>query len=312
MSNGSLKNAHNLDVHMYSLDELLGLFNLTYQISVDDIKSAKKIVLKTHPDKSRLAPEYFLFYKKAFDIIVQYYETQNKQNQIVPTEKPNYEPIRNNDFNKSTSKKVSSAINEMSAHEFQNTFNKLFDENMSNKPDKSRNEWFSKDEPIHPVNENVSVSNMGQLFDKMKESNANNAMSRYRGVENLYVSGGAGSHLYDNDEDEDNAQYVSCDPFSKLKYDDLRKVHKDQTVFAVSERDINKVAQYSSVDHFMRERGKQPLTPLDKPEAEKMLSLQETQYREHLMKKEHAAKLQTLQYAEKNKTILSSFLQLRN
>jgi len=302
---------HNLNVHMYTLDELLDLFNLTYNINIDDLKRAKKIVLKTHPDKSKLSPEYFLFYKKAFDIIVQYYETQNKQNQVVPTEKVDYEPIKSNDFNKTTVKKVTSTIKEMSASDFQKTFNRLFDENMSTKPDQTRNEWFTKDEPAHQINENVSVSNMGQMFEKMKESNANNALSRYRGVENLYVNIGTGSNIYE-DEVDDNSQYVCCDPFSKLKYDDLRKVHKDQTVFAVSERDINKVKQYSSVDQFMNERGRQSLTPIDKPEAEQMLSRQEQQYREHLMKKEHVAKLQTLQYAEKNKAVMSSFLQLRN
>jgi len=261
-----------------------------------------------HPDKSQLSSEYFLFYKKAFDIIVQYYDNQHKQNQVVPTEKPKYEPIKsNNDFNKTTSKKVSSVINEMSTRDFQNTFNRLFDENMSHKPDNSRNEWFTKEEPVQQMHENVNVSNMGQMFEKMKETNAGTAMSRYRGVENLYVNSGTG--LYEDEEDD---QYVSCDPFSKLKYDDLRKVHKDQTVFAVSERDIHKVKQYSSVDHFMNERGKQSLTPIDKPAAEQMLSLQEQRFRENVMKKEHAAKLQTMQYAEKNKSVLSSFLQLLN
>ena len=304
-----MSKTHNLDVYMYSLDELLGLFNLNYQISIDDLKRAKKVVLKTHPDKSKLPPEYFLFYKKAFDIIVQYYENQTKQNKVVPTEETKYEPIKVNELNKSTTKRVTATINEMSQRDFQNTFNRLFDENMSDKPDSTRNEWFSKDEPAHQIDETVSANNMGRIFEKMKESNANNALSRYRGVENMVVNSGNGSRIYDDEEDD---QYVSCDPFSKLKYDDLRKVHKDQTVFAVSEGDFNKVKQYSSVDHFMNERGKQSLTPLDKSAAENMLSLQEKQYREQLMKKEHAAKLQTMQYEEKNKSVLSSFLQLRN
>jgi hypothetical protein len=95
-----------------------------------------------------------------------------------------------------------------------------------------------------------------------------------------------------------------------LKFDDLRKVHKDQTVFAVSERDINKVQQYSSMDHFMRERGKQTLTPLEKQEAEYMLAMKDKQYRERLMQKEYQANLRALENAEKNKTVLSSFLRL--
>ena len=41
---------HNLNIHMYSLEELLGLFDLTYNITLNDLKRAKKIVLMTHPD----------------------------------------------------------------------------------------------------------------------------------------------------------------------------------------------------------------------------------------------------------------------
>ena len=33
---------HNLDIHMYSLNEILDLFGLTYDISIEDLKRAKK------------------------------------------------------------------------------------------------------------------------------------------------------------------------------------------------------------------------------------------------------------------------------
>ena len=45
---------HNLDIHMYSLNEILDLFGLTYDISIEDLKRAKKKVLMSHPDKSKL------------------------------------------------------------------------------------------------------------------------------------------------------------------------------------------------------------------------------------------------------------------
>jgi hypothetical protein len=43
-----------------------------------------------------------------------------------------------------------------------------------------------------------------------------------------------------------------------------------------------------------------------------MLSIQEQQYRERMMNKGHSANLQTMQYAEKNKAVLSQFLRLTN
>ena len=69
---------HNLNIHQYSFKELLELFDLSNTISVEDLKRAKKKVLMTHPDKSRLPSEYFLFYKKAFEIIYSFYENKVK------------------------------------------------------------------------------------------------------------------------------------------------------------------------------------------------------------------------------------------
>ena len=148
---------------------------------------------------------------------------------------------------------------------------------------------------------------MGQVLDRIKDTQRD--MVKYKGVENLYVNPAFGNSIYDDDNDD---IYVSSDPFGKLKFDDLRKVHKDQTVFGVSEKDIHNVKQYSSVDHMMRERGKQSLTPLEKQEAERILSQQNQQYREQIMHKEYEDKLRTMQYEEKNKNVLATFLQIKN
>ncbi len=117
----------------------------------------------------------------------------------------------------------------------------------------------------------------------------------------------SGANLYD---EENNDDYVQCDPFSKLKYDDLRKVHKDQTVFAVSERDFDKVQKYASMDHLQRERGAVNLTPIEKTHAEKMLAEKEAAIQKAMMAKKHADDLRSMEYAEKNKSVMSSFFQL--
>jgi hypothetical protein len=295
---------------MYSLEELLGLFHLSYDISIDDLHRAKKQVLMTHPDKSKLPPDYFLFYKKAFDIIVRFYENQTKQNKEITEENTTYQPTLKSNV-PTNHRQISKAIQEMSAKEFHERFHTLFQENMQQRPDPAKNAWFTTDSADHTIHESVNQKNMGQLMDQIKEKQA--AMVRYRGVETLYVNSGSGTKLYeDEDEDLENQNYVECDPFSKLKFDDLRKVHKDQTVFSVSEKDYRNHPQYSSVDHFVRERGKQSLTPLEKQEAEKLLQHQEQQHRNRILQKEHAGMLKTMQNEEKNRTVLANFLRLGN
>ena len=300
------QNDYNLDIHTYSLQDLFELFDLTYSISMEDMKRAKKKVLMTHPDKSKLEPKYFLFYKKAFDIIVKFYENQNKQNAKIPNEKQNYD-VGHQHYDKETTQHVSKNIQSIDKQQFNDTFNQLFDKNMVSKPDAERNQWFTNETSIYETTETVNSQNMGQVIDKMRDNQT--SMIKHRGVETLCVNSGFGNSIYD---DEANDTYVTSDPFSKLKFDDLRKVHKDQTVFGVSEKDIHNVQQYSSVDHMMRERGKQSLTPLEKQDAERILAQQNTQYQEQIMQKEYADKLKTMQYEEKNKNVLATFMLLKN
>ena len=298
---------HNLDIQTYSLEELLGLFGLTtYNISTNDLRQAKKRVLMLHPDKSKLESKYFLFYKKAFDVIVQFYDNQNRQHKQVDGKELVYQP--NEDSDNSTSDNINKQINEISNSDFQDKFNRLFESNnMGNRPDTTQNEWFKQEDNEFNIPEGkISKSEMGDAFNRVKQQS--NSVIKYNGVqEMLHTTSAGNSSLY-----EDNDQYVSCDPFGKLQYDDLRKVHRDQTVLAVSEHDFDQSKSYKSVDEFNRARSQYSYDPLEKEKATTMLQEQERVMNEQMMQKEYKSKLQTQQYAEKNKTVLASFLQLKN
>ena len=47
-----------LNINNYDLKDLLNLFQLDYNFTKDELKKAKKVVLKTHPDKSGLDKDY--------------------------------------------------------------------------------------------------------------------------------------------------------------------------------------------------------------------------------------------------------------
>ena len=297
---------HNLNIANYSLDELLGLFDMSCHrlISMEEMKRAKKKVLMLHPDKSRLDPSYFLFYKKALDVVAQFYNHQHRQEVAVNASNTQYVAPS---APKSHSKQIGQVMENMGSTGFQQKFNQLFEENMTKQVDPSKNAWFSSNEPVF---ENVHATNarqMGEVLDNIKQKNQ--AMIQYTGVMEMR-SGGGGTNFYDEEDDDANV-YVTSDPFSKLKYDDLRKVHKDQTVFAVSERDYDKVQKYASVDHFVRERG-QMGPPIEKTQAEQILANREREMQEKMMRRQHQSNLQTMAYEEKNKSVLSSFMYLTN
>ena len=298
---------HNLNIHMYSFAEILTLFDITYDMNIEDLKRAKTQVLKMHPDKSKLSSEYFLFYKSAFDIVHNYYTNQNKQNQQFTSENTNYKNIYKNTVNTPQETQIKNSIKDIKAEEFQLMFNASFEKNMS-KQIVDRNEWFKQDDPIYNIDKNVNKSNMGAELDKIKEKNRD--IVQYKGVQNMTISGG--SNLYDDIDDNTNSDYITSDPFSKLKFDDLRKVHKDQTVFAVSEKDFNSVPQYKNMDEYNNARSKADLNPMEKNKAQQILDHQDRMIRENITQKQHQSTMLTKQYEEKNKNVLAQFLRIEN
>lgn len=297
---------HHLDINDYSLGEVFDLFKIPSKtnITTEHIKQAKKITLSMHPDKSRLPDSYFLFYKKAFEIVVNYYDNQNKISQKVPTENEiKYEDLEKDMNEKEIAKQIQ---NRTAEKNFNKTFNTLFEENMREKPDPTKNEWFRQEEALF---ENVNIKSVGQMnatLEKIKEKSQ--SMAIYKGVQFLNSSRTNGTNLYSDDLEDEN-EYITSDPFSKLKYEDLRKVHKDQTVFSISEKDMSKVPQYNSVDHYQKTR-ESSYTPLEKTEAENILRFREKEMQEKMMQKQYQSDLRTLENIEKSKKVQATFLRI--
>jgi len=300
---------HNLNIHMYKFSELLELFHLNYNSTIEDLKEARKIVLKMHPDKSRLPGDYFLFYKKAFEIVVDHFKEQQKTSKPVPTEKQLYVPPESK-MGEQTDDQISTTIKKMNTGDFQKQFNQLYEENMTRRPDESRNAWFKSNDPLFEFDGPRSAKDIANSIEQVKAKTA--ALSVYKGVQEMNSSVGTTSRFYDEDDEDANSEYVSCDPFSKLKFDDLRKVHKDQTVFAVSEADYGKMQHYGSIDQLNQVRNAQNLKPIDKQIAEKQMAEKEALLQQQAAARQHAAQLRSMHYEEKNKAVLANFMRIGN
>jgi len=293
---------------MYKFSELLELFQLNYNSTIDDLKNAKKIVLKMHPDKSRLPSDYFLFYKKAFEIVVDYFKDQQKTQKQVPTTEQLYTPLESK-MGEDTDKQVAKNIRKMTKEgNFQNQFNRLYEENMTKKVDESKNAWFKNNDPLFEFDGPKSAKDIAMSIEQVKAKSA--AMVAYKGVQEMNSSVGTSTSKFFDEEDEDPNEYVTCDPFSKLKFDDLRKVHKDQTVFAVSEIDYAKMQRYASLDQLNKLRNEN-LKPMDKRIAEQQMAQQDVLMQQQAAARQHASQLRGMEYEEKNKAVLSNFLRIQ-
>lgn len=291
---------HNLDIQSYTFYELLDLFHLDVNdITLDHLKRAKKKVLMMHPDKSNLPKEYFLFYKKAFDIIVRMFENVQKVSQ--PVEDSNYYPEDSSDI---TAKQFQKTLGNISQKTFHHNFNELFDKHMKKPPQNpQKNDWFTKTDAQY----SDQTGEMGSVLEKIKEQQQ--SLTKYNGVVSMqFLSGG--SSFYDDADDEDDEDYKCSDPFSKLKYDDLRKVHKDQTVFSVRESDFSKVPTYKSVDDYEQARDVRSIQPMEKTKAQQMLLEQELLLQGKIMQKQYQSELVTMRNIDANKQVMSNFLRL--
>jgi len=293
--------AHNLDINNYSLEEIFGLFDLTYDLTEESMRAAKKKVLMIHPDKSRLPPSYFHFYREAYEIVLNIYKQKGRaNNKTSNADKPVYQPIHQ-------SEPVPQEMME-SKGAFNSKFNELYDKNMVRKQDTSRYDWFRQSESVYDdfSQKQVNPKNMSSELDAIKQKQA--ALQIYRGVQELNASGQRGTSYFEDD--DGGTEYVSSDVFSKLKFDDLRKVHKDQSVFAVSESDLSKRTQYKSVDQFVRDRDG-GVAPLSKIEATQLLERQQKEKEQLIMNKQRREYLLQKEYEEKQKSVRAAFLRLQ-
>ena len=129
----------NMDLNLenYSLDDLLKLFKLSVDFDEADLKRAKQMVMKTHPDKSKLDAEVFLFFSQAYRVVYHLYQVRTHGK---------VEPLEIDD----SKRKKEAAESFIKSPEFLKEFNTLFDK-VYMKPSEEaegHGEWLKSDRDL--------------------------------------------------------------------------------------------------------------------------------------------------------------------
>jgi len=297
----------NLDINAYTLEEILNLFKIESidHLTPTTIKAAKMKTLFMHPDKSGLPSEYFIFFSKAYQILLEQYQIRSKVNREVNIKDTVYDthPV-DSVFNPS----IGTALNNMDKKDkkdFNKTFNAAFEKVNVSKIDHEKNKWFTEGD------ESVELKKEGSAFNANKFNDIKQQvkqMTVYKGVQHLYTGGNYANSLLYGDEEESQG-YVCSDPFSKLKYDDIRKVHKDQPVMSISESDIQNIPQYKSVDEYKKVRS-QPIKQTPLAEAEEILNKQVKINEKTYMEKRIREQQEMVKQHQQINNVFSTFLRL--
>jgi hypothetical protein len=242
----------NLDLNIasYSREDIYKLFGLQSSafLTEENMKEAKKIVLKTHPDKSRLGNEYFIFFQKAYQKIMEIYEFQNKINTKKKADTNEYYEKQNANV---LDKMFDTKKDLKDPKKFNNWFNDQFDKHRLDDPvEHGYGDWLKSDSDIDFTPQtNINKDNMGREMEKRKHKLQE--MIPYKGISDTIMgSSVGGSSLM-----EYNSNFSSGSLFSGggIDYTDLRQAYVE-SVIPVTEEDFNKVQKFNSVDEYKRHR----------------------------------------------------------
>lgn len=295
-----------LNINNYSREELYKLFGFKTSIILneDDMKEAKKIVLKTHPDKSHLDNKYFIFFKKAYENLKEIYDFQNKTNKKTADKNEYFEQSNGEVLDKMFDMKKDLK----DPKNFNKWFNEQFDKHkIEDTTESGYGNWLKSDEDIIFTPQNINKDSMGREIEKRKREIQ--SLTPYKGVGDAILSSSAGgSSLM-----EYNSNFSSGSLFSSagMGYTDLRQAYAE-SVIPVTEDDYNKVQKFKSIDEYKRHRESVNTTPLSKEESLRNLFQQEKQQNEESSALAFYYAQQSEKAKKNNETFWSGLKQITN
>lgn len=250
-----------LDISKYNYKDLLELFNLNYDFDINDLKKAKSKVLSSHPDKSGLDKQFFLFFANAYKIIYQVYEfrlkTKNGENHDLSNENYDYiDDIQEN--NKLLLDKFKK--NKNLDKNFNIWFNELFEQVKINNEynDSGYSEWLSNHETDIPhINNQNDINN---YINNKKKILRDTQIVQYRDISEFNNN----SYCDLTNQQPDN---YSSGIFDKFQFNDLKQAHTE-TVVPVTDSDFK--ISYNTVEEARFERG-QTINPLSNQLSKEIL-----------------------------------------
>lgn len=214
------------DISNYGLQDILNLFAIPVAFNDTHLKHAKRIVLKTHPDKCNLPKEYFLFFTKAYRILHQIYTMRHEKAQGYA----HAETYRDLNFDSDAGAGAgagaitqSKVLASMSPSEFNHWFNAAFERYRV--PDDEDNngyeDWFRNGDPT-----TSELGPDGPVPKTQWSASLESARSRMMALvpaatcEPVSYDGGSGGGSS-----------------SSIRYEDLKRAHTE-TLIPITETDI--------------------------------------------------------------------------
>jgi hypothetical protein len=235
-ANGTVEPDLDLDIRNYKLQDITKLFNIPLVFNESDLRIAKLAVLQTHPDKSQLPKEYFLFFSSAYKMLYQVYAFRSGKNR---NNKESYKDIVDEetiDASEDSMKLCVDKVKRLNAAEFNKLFNEHYEKcKIEMEEDVGYEDWFrSQQDDIDDLT-NASWDQRVSHIDKKKQTLRENlALVPKNDLQSVNIYGGSSMCGYALGQGAP-AEH-SSGLFSSLQYEDLKKAHTE-TVIPVTHED---------------------------------------------------------------------------
>ena len=287
-----------LDINNYELDDILNLFQIPSNFTEDHLKQCKKAVLKTHPDKSGLDKEVFLFFSKAYKILYEIHIFKNRSE----TTETDYKSIENPEMSKNNK----SALKFAKDGNFNKKFNELFEKHYRNNDhnDKGYSDFLKSE-----VDQNIKDLSEGKISQVDRNQYLENIRENSRAlVLHQEVKETSEFSNYTNLGMTAPTSY-SSEIFSNLPYEDVKKAHTE-TLIPVTKEDARK--NFGSLDQYKQHRESNSFKPASLQQAKRFLAEKEQQESVSSTNRAYMLAKQAEQAKKMQKAFDSHFLRIKN
>ena len=239
-----------LDIRNYNLEDITNLFKIPIVFTESDLRAAKLMVLHTHPDKSKLPKEYFLFFTSAYKILYQIFTFRTGKNR---NKKESYSDLvaeETVDPNEDSMKLCVDKVKQLSSTEFNKLFNEHYEKcKIQMEEEEGYEDWFRSHDANNADSEN-SLSSWDQRvseIDKQKQAlRTNLSLISKNELQCANICGGGESYYTLG---QGVPKEHSSGLFSSLQYEDLKKAHTE-TVIPVTHEDYVNSKKFNNVNEL--------------------------------------------------------------
>lgn len=286
-----------LNIDNYNLDEILALFELSHEFKFEDLKQAFiNYVAPLHPDKSGLSSDYFIFYRKAYGVLINLHKMRTNNasaEKIGAQDYTKYAERYKNEFKEQEEQNRHYAETLMKSDNFSETFNKLFEDNVKKTEEDAGGyeNWLrSGKQEERIVDYDQLVSHRAQDVHQFKQEIRQMTMDEFQiEFEKRRAEMIAGTEIMSRDGfgaissmSSAGSSNLLCGPVgdyssshgsSGLAYQDLKRAHTDTLIAVDVGAMSDRFMRSGDYEKFLKSRA-EPIDPFDKIESERILNEQ--------------------------------------